>query len=209
MPDFKVATIRDAFSEFWHHHASHWMKQRHCGFSTGDQYQAFCIAKDQIQDTAEAMLCHRRRGFSPDPFAGYVEFWGVLQAVVLQQDAIREMEFAATGTRPTGSGGVDRSAARKIRNLLAGHSSWNSRDPDGIKRRCTIRRQNMGYQRISYTVYENGDPKCPVLNLGDLLDRYDEEAANHLEETFSKLRERVLAPSAVAGPPPEQDKEGN
>ena len=139
MPDCKVATIRDAFSEFWHHHASHWMKQRHCGFSTGDQYQAFCIAKDQIQDTAEAMLCHRRRGFSPDPFAGYVEFWGVVQAVVLQQEAIREMEFAATGTRPTGSSGVDGNAARKIQNMLAGRSGWKTRETEGERRRGASR----------------------------------------------------------------------
>ncbi len=194
MPEKNVATARDALSQYWHNNAAMWLNRQHCGFATDDRYQAFCIATDQIQDTAEAMLVHRRQGFSADPFAGYIELWGILQSVVLQQDAIREMEYAIIGQRPKYPKGDASIALRTLRNILGGHSSWSDKERDGITRRCTIRRQKMSYDHIDYEVYENGAPLHKVIQLGDLLDACDVEAAGILKDLFVGLTRQVSSP---------------
>ena len=43
-----------------------------------------------IQDTGELVQSHMKHGFSSDPWLAYIEFWGVMQAIFIQQDAINE-----------------------------------------------------------------------------------------------------------------------
>ena len=44
-----------------------------------------------IEDTAEAVLSHREHGFTDDVYRRYIEYYGVLQAVYMQQDAIEAL----------------------------------------------------------------------------------------------------------------------
>ena len=51
----------------------------------------FYTSKYLIQDTAKSIGVHMATGFSGKPHAAYIEFWGVMQALVIQQDAIVEL----------------------------------------------------------------------------------------------------------------------
>jgi len=49
-----------------------------------------------LQDTSESLYVHRIKGFANDPHEAYIEFWGVMQAIFIQQDAISELYEAVT-----------------------------------------------------------------------------------------------------------------
>ena len=61
------------------------------------------------------------RGFSSDPWLAYIEFWGVMQAIFIQQDAIKEIYEAVIGSKLQISKQSGWWKVREIRNLCAGH----------------------------------------------------------------------------------------
>jgi hypothetical protein len=52
-----------------------------------------------IQDTGESIQSHMKRGFSSDAWLAYIEFWGVMQTIFIQQDAIKELYEAVIGSK--------------------------------------------------------------------------------------------------------------
>ena len=179
-----VLEWRDDLSKLWHENIQIWYPQNHCGFTTNDQYFAFCAAKDWIQDTGEVLMLHRKQGFSQQPHSAYLEFWGILQAVFIQQDAIIELEYSFTGKRLK-----DKKTqcpawheVRELRNLAVGHPT-NKR---GGKRSVTGR-QGKSYKNVPLTVYSNGDADTKDLDLGSLLDRYDAEASTLMQSVYDSL----------------------
>ncbi len=57
-------------------------------FKNEEIYSAYYISMYLIQDTYGAILAHQKKGFSEEPLLAYIEFWGVMQAIVIQQDSI-------------------------------------------------------------------------------------------------------------------------
>jgi hypothetical protein len=61
-------------------------------------------------------------GFSRDPMRAYIEFWGVMQAIAIQQDAICELHKAVVGSRPDKDQiGPTWKDLKEKRNQCAGH----------------------------------------------------------------------------------------
>ena len=193
MQSHEMLTVRDELSKYWHGQTSVWIKLPHCGFLTGDRYSAFCVAKDWLQDTGEALLVHRRQGFSPDPHQGYIEFWGILQATFVQQDALAELHYAVTGCKVKTLGGPAWKTMRDLRNLAVGHPTRKDR-PTPQLLRCVAGRQTMSYDSISVMIEIDGTRSHTTINLGQRLDEYDGEAAAILRDLFAQLR--TLVPSA-------------
>jgi hypothetical protein len=86
-----------------------------------DQHAAFYTSMYLIQDTAEAIRAHMQRGFSSDPLSAYLEFWGVMQALVIQQDAIKELHTAVLAAPPDTKALSAWNEIRDTRHLCAGH----------------------------------------------------------------------------------------
>ena len=63
------------------------------------EYAAYYTAMYLIADTGESIDTHMKRGFSCDPHMAYIEFWGVLQANFIQQDAIKELYESVVGSK--------------------------------------------------------------------------------------------------------------
>jgi uncharacterized protein with HEPN domain len=59
-----------------------------------ERFAAYYTSMYLIQDTAEAVLDHMERGFSNTPLRAYIEYWGVMQALCINQDAIGELHSA-------------------------------------------------------------------------------------------------------------------
>lgn len=162
-------------------HIEDWSK---CGWlETSDiNYEKYCIAKDTIQDTAEGLLAHREQGFVDDVYRRYIEYYGVLQAVYMQQDAIEALFnlFMASGK-------IDFAALpnwqklRDLRNDTAGH-------PVGRLKR--LNRNVIAYNCVNYQWCPGTDVSSwgsKDVNLAALLDEYDSEAAGVLESIFRRL----------------------
>lgn len=192
MSSKELLTVREEFYNFWQSQATVWEKQLHCGFPSANQFKAFAVAKDWLQDTAEALLVHRRRGFDADPYQGYIELYGVLQAVFIQQDALAEMHFAIKGkTVPFERiGAVNSMKLRDLRNKLVGHPTRADRNPAHKLFRSVIPRQTMTYTEIRYVLDEDDKHSHLTVNLGKLLDDYDKEVAAILWPLLDLLKAR-------------------
>jgi hypothetical protein len=86
-----------------------------------EAYAAYYTAMYLIQDTGESVQSHMKRGFSSDPWLAYIEFWGVMQAIFMQQDAIKELYKAVIRAELEPAKESDWSKIRDVRNLCAGH----------------------------------------------------------------------------------------
>lgn len=157
-----------------------------CGWSetcSDIDFEKYCIAKDTIQDTAEGLLEHRKQGFTDDVYRRYIEYYGVLQAVYMQQDAITAL-FKLFMTPEA----IDFDALpnwcelRALRDDTVGH-------PVGRLKR--LNRNGIAYNCVNYqwcpgTNISSWGSKN--VNLAALLDKYDPEAANVLESIFRRLQ---------------------
>lgn len=158
---------------------------QNCGWQNKcahNEFEVYCIAKDTIQDTGETLLLHRQHDFVKDVYRRYVEYYGVLQAVYMQQDAInalfklfmaqQEIDFA---TLPNWQ------ELRDLRDDTVGHP---------VGRRKRLNRNVIGYDCVNYLWCPNtkmSSWKSKKVNLARLLDEYDTEAAGVLYSIFSQL----------------------
>lgn len=155
-----------------------------CGWHaccSGAEFERYCVAKDTIQDTAEALLSHRQQGFTDDVYRRYVEYYGVLQAIYMQQDAIQSLFrlFRAPDKIECNSFS-NWQALRDLRNNTVGH-------PVGRLKRLS--RHQIAYDCVNYMWFpkENRPGASADVNLGGLLDAYDSEAGQVLDSIWNRL----------------------
>jgi hypothetical protein len=150
-----------------------------------DIYAAYYTSMYLIQDTGEALFCHALQGFSSEPMQAYLEFWGVMQAIFIQQDAIKEMYKAVDGSPLKIESQSAWVQLREFRNLCAGHPAKRDRDSRNqpMPAQRTFMGRNFGnYDAIKYEFWDagTGNSSHPTVNLRDLLEKYDAQAAEIL-----------------------------
>jgi hypothetical protein len=91
-----VMATRQEIASYWHDRTA----CRAVLFADNDAFAAFYTTMFLIQDTAEAVDAHMQTGFSSNAMAAYIEFWGVMQALVVQEDAIIELYKSIFGSVP-------------------------------------------------------------------------------------------------------------
>ncbi|MGJ8629072.1 MAG: hypothetical protein ACSHXB_19090 [Sulfitobacter sp.] len=186
----KICALRDEISQFWHERGIH-CKSLHSGFITADRFQAFCAAKDLLQDSGEALMVHRKQGFSSDPFSAYIEFWGVMQTIVIQQDAISELEFAISGKLLNHKKmGAAWQRLRNWRHLTTGHPARKTHG-EPVVARCVTGRDPKSYTEINLLFHSGGPSRHEKLRLGCELDQYEKEACGILRRQQTKLQSLI------------------
>jgi hypothetical protein len=108
-------------------------------------------------------------GFSKNPMLAYLEFWGVMQAVVMQQDAICELHKAVTGKPPQVRDLVLWWKIRHKRDLCVGHPANRSRGMPAPQR-TFMGRMFGDYGCIRYELFDAATGKIthPVFDLRKL-----------------------------------------
>lgn len=96
--------------------------------SDKDRYAAYYTAMYLLQDTYDATYVLGQKELSDDPLIAYIEVWGLLQALVIAQDAMTELYKAVTGNKYD----ADRHSpswwsVRDLRNEVAGHPARKDR----------------------------------------------------------------------------------
>lgn len=144
-----------------------------------------------LQDSTESLLRHRERGFSGDPHLAYLEFWGVMQAVIIQQDSINEIYKVVVGQA------LDAKAknleswleVRELRNFCAGHPA--RKDRGSPLTRTFMGRRFGGYAMITYEKWQEGaGTTYPRVPLGALLGAYAVEAEAQLAYILRAMKSR-------------------
>jgi hypothetical protein len=183
----QISKVRNEIADYWHRKT---LSSKSL-FSDIDDYVAFYTSKYLIQDTSESIASHIQRGFSSDPMFAYLEFWGVMQALIIQQDAICEMHLSLIGLPLNAPKPSAWSRIRDLRNKCAGH-------PSKKKKRASHYRTFMGrsfgnYSSFHYEQYDSETQKVtyPSVNLKMLIDEYDAQAAIFLTEVFEELKRKL------------------
>ena len=182
----KVSKIRDEIADYWH--------KRQCDisqvFPKKDSFAAFYTSKFLIQDSAESIGSHMVRGFSKDPWTAYLEFWGVMQAIIIQQDAICELHNSIVGDYPAISSPSSWLELRDLRNKCAGHPAKKTAKKDQRHYRTFMGRSFGNYESVTYEQYDSVSGKIshPRINLRDLIGKYDNEAFQYLDAILQALK---------------------
>ncbi len=155
-------------------------------------YAAYYTAMYLIQDTSEALYAHMARGFSSDAMFAYIEFWGVMQAIEIQQDAINELHTAVVGCAPPPPAKASAwNRLRDKRHLLAGHPAKRKFGLQAPQR--TFMGRSFGtYASIKYEMYDAQSSKRthPTFNLRQMIDEYDAEATQLLDDVLDTMKSR-------------------
>lgn len=186
-----VSTIRSKIYDRFNSSQKH--KNKYYGFSSEDDYAAYYTAMYLIDDAHLALSEHRSKGFSRSSGLAYLELWGVLQTVIIQQDAIMELYRALTGEKPNKVMlGGSWKEIRDLRNEISGHPISSGYG----KSRSFLGRGFGNYHYIQYERYnvsgqatELGMPiSSPEIHLGALLDCYYRHATIVLYCAYRQMR---------------------
>lgn len=194
----QILTIRDQIHDYFEDNEACQVSFR-CP-NKKDAYAAYYTSKYLIQDTCEAMMAHRHAGFSSDASIAYLEFWGIMQAIIVQQDAILELHKAIIGTYPKANYQSSWHALRKLRNVCAGHPANSDRDAGqkAPSKRTFMGRGFGNYDSITYEVWDASTPSVkwpahPKVELSKMIDSYAAEATEILQEILNAMKRECLA----------------
>jgi hypothetical protein len=163
-----------------------------------ERYAAYYTSMYLLQDTTESLSVHRERGFATDSHLAYIEFWGVMQAIFIQQDAICELYWAVTGSKLTVDNLGSWQKLRLLRNTCAGHPAKREHPKSEPLTRAFMGRNFGDYSSFTYEKWEkpkhNTLSKSPLDNishpqvkLGSLIDAYAKEATETLQKILRHM----------------------
>jgi hypothetical protein len=153
-------------------------------------FSAYYTSKYLIQDTSEAIYTHKKKGFSQEPLIAYIEFWGLMQAIIIQQDSISELYLAITGNNHDTKNLEKWQEIRLLRNACIGHPARKDRPKSSPLTRTFMGRDFGDYSEISYEKWEYPDKTShPRVKLSELILGYEHEAENELYHICQQLKE--------------------
>jgi len=121
-----------------------------------DRWSKFCVAMDTLEDSDLAISDFLMGGLGSGEGERYLRLYGVLQAVFIQQDAIKALwEIVMAERLPKQPEGSAWNTIRDIRNHSAGHPIEVSRS--GAARRTFVTRMGLEFGSLSLiTDIDNG-----------------------------------------------------
>ena len=169
-----------------------------------EEFVAYYNSMYLLQDSTESLWLHRRCGFTTKPLLAYLEFWGVMQAVTIQQDSISEIYKVVIGAElDAKSKGLNGWLnIRRLRNTCAGHPAItgypvkkNKRKDKQPVTRTFMPRKFGNYDEITYEQWHRDRRggivrSHPRVQLGKLLDSYFVEAALQLTCVLEAMKRR-------------------
>jgi hypothetical protein len=158
-----------------------------------DIYAAYYNSMYLLQDSTESLLRHREIRFNADPLLAYLEFWGVMQAVIIQQDSITELyQVIVEETLDAKKMKLDAwLKIRNFRNVCAGHPAKKDRPKELPLCRTFISRNFGDYESITYELWQKGEgTRHPQECLSALLDAYTIEARKKITGVLSQMKNR-------------------
>lgn len=186
-----IAALRQQVYDYFHGNAG--VQQYFFDPAHEDEYVAYYNSMYLLQDSTESLIQHRQRGFSADPLAAYLEFWGVMQAAIIQQDAIAELHRAIFGHSldAKAKNRVSWLQVRNLRNVCAGHPAKKSIPKSKPLTRSFMGRSFGNYDGIEYEQWQQGVGRSHArVPLASLLDAYSLEAAAELAAILAHLKSR-------------------
>jgi hypothetical protein len=190
----RIGDLRQEIYDYFHNNGT--CQQFFFDAAQEERYAAYYTSMYLIQDTSESLLVHCARGFSADPHAAYIEFWGVMQALIIQQDSISELYKAVTAVQLDTRALNSWQAVRTLRNTCAGHPAKKNRPKNSPLTRTFMGRRFGGYRAITYEQWQTqGGVSHPTVKLDALIDAYANEAGIKLAEVLQSMKQQWPLPT--------------
>jgi|LGVE01.1.fsa_nt_gb hypothetical protein len=168
--------------------------------SREEKYVAYYTSMYLILNATESLWVHRRKGFSENPHEAYIEFWGIMQAIIIQQDSICELYWAINDKKLNWNELRSWKKIREIRNICAGHPAKVDSSRNKPLKRTFMGRSFGNLTTFHYERWEKTIPSSnpgnilenithPEIELGKLIDEYSKEATNKLVEILHSMKE--------------------
>lgn len=156
--------------------------------SHSDELAAYYTANYLLQDSTEGLWRHREKGFSSDSLLAYIEIWGILQAIIIQQDSITMLYETLIKASPIFPPGPKWKEIRDFRNLCGGHPVSKGKK-EGSKERAFMGRSFGDYNEVKIEVWNEKKKKREFkkIRLGKLIDDYSNEAANLMRDIVNLM----------------------
>jgi hypothetical protein len=155
-----------------------------------DRYAAYYTSMYLLQDSGEALCLHRQRGFNKQQLQAYLEFWGVMQALIIMQDAIGELYYAVIGIKLNIGKDSAWNKLRDLRNKSAGHPAKRDRNAPLMR---TFMGRNFGdYPSVTMEVWDaKAETRShPRHNLAAMMDAYETEVVGHLQQILDDMQQK-------------------
>ena len=186
---FRIANRREEIYNYFHQSSA--CQQFFFATDQEERYAAYYTSIYLLQDTTESLMAHSNKGFSSDPFEAYIEFWGVMQALFIQQDSISELHEVVTGSPLQTNNLIAWQSLRTVRNICAGHPAKKDHPKDSPISRTFMGRKFGGYSAITYEQWQSGGSiSHPTVQLGALIDSYATEAEAQLAVVLQLMKEQ-------------------
>jgi len=183
----RIATRREEI--YNHFHGSAACQQFFFAAAQEERFAAYYTSMYLLHNTTESLMMHRSKSFSSDPFEAYIEFWGVMQALIIQQDSISELHEAVTGSRLEPSKLASWQSLRTVRNICAGHPAKKNLPKTSPVSRTFMGRGFGDYSAITYEQWQSGGSiSHPAVDLGALIDSYSTEAEVQLTAVLQSMK---------------------
>lgn len=182
---YKLLGVRQDIYD--HFHASKTCQKYFFSPSKEKVFSAYYTSMYLLQDTGESLLTHRENNFSQNPHMAYIEFWGVMQAVVIQQDCIAELYKIIINKKLKNSAETKWSEIRNFRNLCVGHPVC--KDKWHPPKRSFMGRGFGDYSFIRYEQFDEATMTTshPKVCLEKLMGDYEDEATNYLQIILEQM----------------------
>jgi hypothetical protein len=146
---------------------------------------AISVSMDTAEDAAEAMLAYERTPFKPDEFGeNYLRLYGFLQAIFLQQDALKELHrrFLKSEFKTEGLPAWD--AIRMLRNRTTGHPIFR-----GNFERIFIARVTLNQWFFQYQIWNEDSQTIAFadVDLKELFGAYKSVAIDLLQKILGSI----------------------
>ena len=156
-----------------------------------EDYVTYYTSMYLLQDATESLMFHRSRGFDANPLQAYVEFWGVMQAAIIQQDSIAELFGVIVGIPMHWKALPSWMQLRAVRNVCAGHPARRDSPKGEPRTRSFMGRAFGDYSALKYERWAHGKGTThPVVNLGALFDDYAVDAEARLREILAAMKQK-------------------
>ena len=182
----QIATHRDDIYNYFQGSAS--CQKFFFATAQEERYAAYYTSMYLLQDTTESLMAHRKNGFSFDPMKGYIEFWGVMQALIIQQESISELYEAVVGISLSTTNLSSWQLLRKFRNTCVGHPAKKDRPKSSPLSKAFMGREFGDYSNISYEQWQKGGGfATSTFSLGTIIDCYTTEADSVLAAVLQSM----------------------
>jgi hypothetical protein len=188
----RIAELREEIYIYFHNSES--CQQFFYDSENEERFCAYAISMYLLQDTTESLYAHREKGFSSDLWEAYIEFWGVMQALIIQQDSIKELYEAVIGSPLDTTLFKSWEKVRKVRNLCVGHPAKKDIPKKYPITRTCMSRKFGNYKEITYREWQCKYGIAGITHrkekLGALIDDYAKEAESILLKVLQSMKQQ-------------------